>query len=251
MNDPRNLQRQLMNDLWYDDIHYLDPLQVLAETNDRKTAPADRTSRVEKPMFYDLGQKTLGYEELRGWIIPTSNTFNVACNYAYALFGVASLKLAGSTNGGRSRYYKCACCTLRIRFDQKTNVVREDDFFVLHAESFPRRLLNRSNGGKSPHRELCNPPESKVITKTFMVLNHPFFLVCFQAFLPLNSLMVVHLKTKKIVQSIKLMFEQGNNSPNKVPLSPTSWNNIIDNMIDILHKKFAREYKTLPKNSLI
>ena len=59
--------------------------------------------------------------------------------------------------------------------------------------------------------------------------------------------MAVHLKIRTIIRSIKRMFEKGNKPPNKVPLSPTSWNNIIDNMIDILHKKLAREYKLLPK----
>ena len=68
-----------------------------------------------------------------------------------------------------------------------------------------------------------------------MVLNHHFFYDCFQAFLPLNSIVAVHLKKKTIVQSIKLMFEKANNSPNKTFLSKTSWNNIVNNMIDILH----------------
>ena len=43
------------------------------------------------------------------------------------------------------------------------------------------------------------------------------------------------------------MFEKVHNSPNKAPLSNTSWNNIINNMIDILHQKLACDYKTLSK----
>ena len=238
-----------------DDNHQLDPRQVLADdnllTNDWKTAPADRKPQVVKPLFYDLGQKTLGYKELCGRIIPSRDLFNVACNYTYTLFGVALLKHDGGTNRGRVCYYKCACFMLWIRFDRKTNGVQEDVFFVLHAESFPHQLLNRSDRGTSLHQERCNLPKSKAITKPFIVLNHLFFLDCFQAFLLLNYIMAVHLKNKNIVQSIKLMFEKGNNLPNRTSLSKISWNNIVDNMIDILHQKLAREYKTLPKKWLI
>ena len=234
-----------------DDNDHLDTEQEFADDDslidDRKTAPANRKPREVKPMFYDLGQNALTFEELRARTIPARDVFNVACNYANALFGVAQLRHGRSTKNATVRYYKCACCSLRIRFDRKTLGVRGEDYFVLHAGSFPHHLLDRSNGGSSPHREICNQPKSKLITKPFIVLNHPHFLVSFQEYLPLNSIVAVHLKDKYIVRNIKLMFEKGNKSPNKAPLSPTSWNNIIDNMIDILHKQLAREYKLLPK----
>ena len=73
-------------------------------------------------MFYDLGQKTLGYEELCGRCIHPRDLFNVASNYAYALFGVARLMHDKGTNQGKIRYYKCYCCTLRIQFDLKRMV---------------------------------------------------------------------------------------------------------------------------------
>ena len=133
-----------------DDNHYLDPRQALADTNDRKTAVPDRKSRHEKPMYYDIGQKTLGYKEFCGRIIPASDLYNVVSNYAYALFGVGTLCSGGSTHRGRVRHYTCACCNLKIRFDRQTNVDSEDTFFVLDVDSFPRRFLDRTHGGTSP-----------------------------------------------------------------------------------------------------
>ena len=66
----------------------------------------NRKSQLVKPLLYDLGQKTLGYEEFCGKCIPPLNLFNVACNYAYALFGDALLKHDKGTNQGKNRYYK-------------------------------------------------------------------------------------------------------------------------------------------------
>ena len=198
-----------------DDNHYLDPRQALADTNDRKTAVPDRKSRHEKPMYYDLGQKTLGYEEFCGRIIPASDLYNVVSNYAYALFGIGTLCSGGTTHGGRVRRYKCGCCNLKIRFDRQTNVDSEDTFFVLDVDSFPRCFLDRTHGGTSPHRELCTKPESTLIKHPFVVLNHPFLFECYQAFLPLNSVTAVHLKSQKIVNSIQQMFE-------RVKLTPTT-----------------------------
>ena len=82
-----------------------------------------------------------------------------------------------------------------------------------------------------------------------MVLNHPFFYDCYQAYLPLNSILTVHLKKGTIVESIKRMFVNGdqNNSLNDTELSDTAWNAIVDNMIDILYHNIAREIKTLPQ----
>ena len=151
MYNPWILQRPFITGLWKrrhvgDDNDHLDTEQVLVDDdlliNGRKTAPANRKSQVMKQIFYDLGQKTLGLEELRGRTIPARNIFNVACNYAYALFGMALLKHGRSTKQATVRYYKCACCSLQIRFHRKTIGVRGDDFFVLHAESFPHHLLD-------------------------------------------------------------------------------------------------------------
>ena len=101
-----------------DDNDHLDTQQVLADDDllidDRNTAPANRKSQVVKPMFYDLGQNTLSFDELRGRTIPARDIFNVACNYAYVLFGVAQLKHGRSTQKATVRYYKCACCSLVI-----------------------------------------------------------------------------------------------------------------------------------------
>ena len=58
-----------------------------------------------------------------------------------------------------------------------------DNFFVLDTATFPYHLLNQSSG-KSPHRKHCNTPESKWIKKPIMVLKHPFFYDCYQAYLP-------------------------------------------------------------------
>ena len=82
-----------------------------------------------------------------------------------------------------------------------------------------------------------------------VILNHPFFFDCFQEHLPLNSILAVHLKTGDIVKAIIRSFTNGdgNNSSNNTELSPTAWNSIVDNMIDILYQNIAREYKTLPR----
>ena len=61
------------------------------------------------------------------------------------------------------------------------------------------------------------------------------------------------MKTYKIVLAIKAMFEQGDqqddqrNQRNFTKLSKVSWNSIVDNMIDILYHKMAREYKMIPQ----
>ena len=64
-----------------------------------------------------------------------------------------------------------------LRFDliKKRMVFDKMIFFVPNADSFPCQFLNWSDGGTSPHRELCTQPESKVIKHPFIVLNHPFF----------------------------------------------------------------------------
>ena len=102
-----------------DDNHQLDPRQVLADVNsltsDRKTAPADRKPQVVKPMFYDLGQNTLSFEELRARTIPARDVFNVACNYAYALFGVARLMHDKGTNQGN--FVTTSVTVVRFGFD--------------------------------------------------------------------------------------------------------------------------------------
>ena len=158
----------------------MDPRQALADTNDRKNAVLDRKPRHEKPMFYDLGQKTLDYEEFRGRIISKKELHKVASNYTYALFGVGKLDSGGTTNGGRAKDYKCSCCDLKIRLYRLTNDVSdvaEEDVYVLNDKFFPHHLLD---GGTTPHREICNSPKSTRIKHPFVVLNHPYFLNVFK-----------------------------------------------------------------------
>ena len=102
---------------------------------------------------------------------------------------------------------------------------------------------------KSPHWDCWNIPESKLIRKPAIILNHSFFYDCYQAKLPLNFILAVHLKKGTIVKSIKRMLENGNrnNSSNNTDLSNTAWIAIVNNMIDILYHNIAREYKTLPQ----
>ena len=139
-------------------------------------------------------------------------------------------------------------CNLRLKFVHKMKGL--DDFFVLATTSFPQHLLNKN--GKTPqqaHQDMCPDIESKWIDKPMLILNHPYFYDCYQEFLPLNSILAVHLKDRDIMKSIQSMFISGdrNHSRNETDLSDTAWNNIIDNMIDILYYHIAREYKTLPK----
>ena len=56
------------------------------------------------------------------------------------------------------------------------------------------------------------------------------------------------MKTGEIVRDIKLMFETGErNQRNCTKLGKVAWHSIVDNMIDILYQKMAREYKMIPR----
>ena len=57
------------------------------------------------------------------------------------------------------------------------------------------------------------------------------------------------MKAGKIVEDIQFMFETGDerNQRNCTKLSTVAWNSIVDNMIDILYHKMAREYKMIPQ----
>lgn len=82
------------------------------------------------------------------------------------------------------------------------------------------------------------------------MLNHPFFFNCFQTPIPLNFILTVHLKSWTIVQAIIRMFENGdqNNSSNNTDLSKTTWNAIVDGIVDIPYQNIAREYKRFHNN---
>ena len=150
------------------------------------------------------------------------------------MFGI--VQLGYGDGGGVSETvhnYQCKWCELQIRFKRKYN--SPDNLNVLDIVNFPHYLLNISCG-KFPHQEHCNTLESKQITKLMIVLNHPFFYDCHQAYLPLNSILAIHLKKGTTVKSIKHLFVNGdqNNLTNDTELSATAWNNIVHNMIDIL-----------------
>ena len=132
----------------------------------RKTAPTVNLPPVVTPMFYDLHQKkNLDYDELHGRYIRPCNLANIASNYALAMIGIAQLGYYKGKSG-TVRNYQCACCELRIRFKRKSN--GPDDLYVLDTVNLLHYLLNTSCG-KSPHREHCNTPESKRITKLMMI----------------------------------------------------------------------------------
>ena len=213
------------------------------ESSQRKLDPPDNHPPSAPPIFYDLYQKKRDLAELSGRCIPPSDVCKVARNYCYAMFNCAQLKFDGGHNG-RVRNYTCDYCKLRIRFTRKSSAT--DEGFVLETSMFPHLLLHRP--GHTPHSQLCPSIESKTITDRAIILNHPFFFQCFQKYLPLNTIAAIHMKTGKIVSDIQTMFETGEgNQRNYTDLKRVSWHSIVDNMIDILYHKMAREYKMIPR----
>ena len=106
---------------------------------------------------------------------------------------------------------------------------------------FPRHLLTSPDS----HADLCLAPKSKTISEQTIVLNHPFFIICFKQYLPVNQIEAVHTKNNATVRSIQKMFIVGNLQypSNLCKLSIKSWRIVADQFIDILHYNILQDYK--------
>ena len=73
-------------------------------------------------------------------------------------------------------------------------VLETDRCWVPDNTMFPNNLVR---DGPIAHAKYCNSVESKTITDTFLILNHPYFFVCFKSFLTLNIIQAIHLNNDK------------------------------------------------------
>ena len=82
-----------------------------------------------------------------------------------------------------------------------------------------------------------------------IVLNHPFFIICYRQHILTTQIKAVHLKSDKNVEHIQKMFIDGNLGylPNHCNLTIQSWRIIVDQFIGILHFQIVEDCKMLPQ----
>ena len=85
------------------------------------------------------------------------------------MFKTAQFEFLNS-HKGTIRDYKCGYCDLRIWFKCNSSIALTDSYWVLDQKN-PYSLLG---DGLISHAKCCNIVQSKNITDTFLILNHPY-----------------------------------------------------------------------------
>jgi hypothetical protein len=191
--------------------------------------------------FYDdFPNPTHTMSELKVRQINEQNLHNIARIYAYSNYRITELAWKAGTRS-QTRIYGCQHCDFRMCF-RKVKDIQKHKFILTDHETY----MNWKDA--ETHTRVCQSyvisSDKNAIAETTIVLNHPDFLKAFKDLLGDDPIQAAHIKTGNICTLIAEQFKT--KYKHNAPFHAGSWGKLVNNMIDILHRKAVLQYTFLP-----